>query len=98
MNDIILKTYELIDVLEDSEIIKNLVYYKNKLSSNKEILELVSKYNTTFDDLKLVKIMKKLYSNDDYKGFIDNYNKLHQILIKINYRYKKLFNSRSCRI
>jgi len=32
MSEIIEKTYNLLDVLDNSEVIKNLTYYKNKLS------------------------------------------------------------------
>lgn len=98
MNKIIEKTYELIDAIDNSSIINNLTYYKDKLNNNNKILELVKKYNNTYDNIKLVAIKKELYNNKDYKSYIYNYNKLHQIIIKINHKYKKILNSRSCNI
>jgi predicted CopG family antitoxin len=96
MNKIIEKTYELIDALDNSDIIRNLVYYKKKLGDNKEVLELVNKYNNTKDDNELIKIKRELYNDREYKNYLDNYNKLHNIVLKINYRYRKILNSRSC--
>lgn len=96
MNKIIEKTYELIDALDNSDIIKKMIYYKNKVVSNEEVINLVNKYNDTKDDNELITIKKELYSNQDYKNYIDYYNQLHNIVLKINYQYKKIISSRSC--
>ena len=38
MSEIIEKTYNLLDTLDNSDLIKKLTYYKNKLSKNNYIL------------------------------------------------------------
>ena len=98
MNKIIEKTYELLDILDDSDIINNLVYYKDKIIDNKDILNLVNRFNNSFYDIEMVNIKKELYKNKDYKNYIDNYYKLNSVVIKINNRYKKLLGTRMCNI
>lgn len=93
MNKIILKTYELIDTLEDSSIIKELTLSKNKLLNNKKILLLIDKINNSRDNEKR-KLKKELFKNKDYKNYIDNYNKLYYIVLDINNRLKKLTNTK----
>lgn len=96
MNEIMEKTYLLIDELDNSDIIHNITEYKNKIMHNKEIKELVNKGNNTNDEYVIREIKKKLYQYDDYKNYIENYNKLMYIVMDINRRFNKLVNSKGC--
>ena len=96
MNEIMKKTYELIDVLESSELIKDLELYKDKISSNKELSELINKGNNTKDEYLLLDIKRRLYKYNDYKNYIDRYNELMYIVMNINSRYNKLLGKGSC--
>ena len=96
--DIINKTYELIDVLEESSLIKDLVYYKNKILNNKELCSLIDRGNKEEDKYVLMSIKKDLYKYLEYKEYMRLYNELNYIVMDINSRYKGLFNERGCSI
>lgn len=94
MSEIIEKTYNLLDVLDNSELIKNLTYYKNKLSKNKEILSLVKLYNKETNPDKLINLKKELYKNEDYYNYQKYYNELYLIILKINKKYSEYTNTK----
>ena len=96
MNDIMEKTYVLIDELDKSDIIKDITFYKERIMNNDKIRELVSKGNNTDDEYIIREIKQKLYTYDDYKNYMDNYNKLMYIVMDINNRLNKLINNKSC--
>ena len=91
------KTYELIDVIDSSDIILNIDRYKKKILDNKELCDLIDRGNSKdIDEYTLRDIKRELYKNSDYKGYMDNYNKLFYIVMDINKRFNKLINNRSC--
>ena len=96
--DIMNKTYELIDVLDNSSLIKELTFYKNKIINNKELCELIKKGNNEEDKYVLMSIKKDLYNNFEYSEYMRLYNELNYIVMNINSRYKSLFNDRMCSI
>lgn len=96
MNDIMKKTYEFIDVLEKSDLISDLEKYKSRIEENQELTELIKNGNNTEDKYLLLDIKRKLYKNDDYKGYMDKYNELMYIVMDINQRYNKLLGKGSC--
>lgn len=94
MTEIIEKTYKLLDVLDNSDLIKNLTYYKSKLSQDIEVLSLVKRINNEKNDEVKVKLKKELYNNNDYKKYIDYYNELFYIVLKINKKYAEYTNTK----
>ena len=96
MNEIMKKTYELIDVLEESDLISELTSCKEKIINNLELSKLISKGNSTKDEYLLLDIKRKLYKNSDYKNYMDKYNELMYIVMNINSRYNKLLGKGSC--
>lgn len=96
MNEIMKKTYELIDVLEDSELIKNLEIYRERVMKNLELQELIQQGNSLNDDYSIALVKKKLYGNKDYQSYMDSYNQLMYMVMDINYRYRKLLGKGSC--
>ena len=94
--DIINKTYELIDELDSSSLIKDLIYYKNKILENRELCELINKGNKEKDDYILMSIKRDLYKYEEYKIYNELYSKRKVIVMDINSRYKALFNERMC--
>ena len=50
MNEVIEKTYDLIDELDNNIIIKEILLYKKEITDNKEIQELLSRGNNLEDD------------------------------------------------
>lgn len=96
--DIINKTYELIDELDSSSLIKDLIYYKNKILENRELCELINKGNKENDEYVLMSIKRDLYKYEEYKIYNELYSELKFIVMDINSRYKALFNERMCGI
>ena len=96
MNNIIEKTYSLIDELDKSDIIKNITHYKEKILNNKEIQDLLSKAKNITDEYILYDIKNKLYKYNDYKEYMHYYNELNYIVMDINSRLKKLINTNIC--
>ncbi len=98
MNKIIKKTYELISVLENSDIIKNIQKYKLKVMLSPRLISLIDKAkNEDISDKQLIEIKKELYQDENYKNYIDNYNKLNYIVLEINSRYKKIIATKNCK-
>ncbi len=96
MNEIMKKTYELIDVLEESDMIRDMEMYREKIQGNKELCSLIHEGNCTDDEYVLLDIKRRLYKNKDYKGYMDQYNQLMHIVMDINYRYRKLLGKGRC--
>ena len=94
MNNIIKKTYELIDTLDNSLLIKELSYYKDKVINDKYILDLINKYNNSNNNEEKITIKKELYNNINYIKYMENYNKLNYIIMDINNRIKKITNTK----
>ena len=97
MNEIMEKTFELIDALENSDLIKELDKYKRRISSNESLSKLIKEGNTTSDKYMLLDIKRRLYKDNDYKNYMDSYNKLMYIVMDINSRYNKLLGKGCCK-
>ena len=94
MSEIIEKTYKLLDTLDNSDLIQNLTYYKHKLSTNNEVLSLITRINNETNNEIKVKLKKELYSNNEYKNYIDAYNELYYIVLRINQKYREYTNTK----
>ena len=89
MSDIIEKTYLFLDALDNSDLIKNLTKYKNKLLSNKDLLSEISLLKTYTDTSSIIDARKALFSNSDYSSYMTYYNELSLIIMEINKKYKE---------
>ena len=96
MHEIIEATYSLLDELDNSDIINNLVIYKDRVKNNKELVNLINKGKEETDKYIVMDIKNKLYKDDDYKNYIKYYNELFYIVMRINNHYKKIVNDRVC--
>lgn len=94
MSEIILKTNELIDTLNSSDLIKKLIKSKNNCLNDDKLLGLIKKYNSEVDTYKKLEIKKKLYKFDSYKDYLDSYNELSMIVFRINQQYKLYTNTK----
>ena len=74
MDNVIEKTKNLIEVFEESDLIKNLDHYKKIVLDNQELLELINKYNTSNDDYEKVSLKVKINSYKEYKEYMKYYN------------------------
>ncbi len=96
MHKIMEKTFELIDVMEESEIVQNLERYRERILNNRNLQELIQKGNQSDDEYLKLDIKRKLYQNQDYQGYMDCYNELMYLVMEINARYQKLIGKGSC--
>lgn len=97
MHKIMEKTFELIDVIDDSEMIKELEKYKRQVLENKEIQELLKIGNNTSIEYEQLEIKKKLYEYPEYRGYMKYYDELMFLVMKINQGFKKFIkNGRRC--
>lgn len=94
MSEIIEKTYSILDALDNSEVIKKLTLYKNKINQDEEVLSLVKKYNNEDNLTKKIELKKQLYNNNDYKEYMEAYNELFLIVLKINKKYAEFTNTK----
>ena len=93
MGEIINATYNFLDTLDNSDIIKNITKYKKKLLNNKEILSEINKLKKETDDNKLIIGRKEIYKNNDYKMYMKYYNELSLLIMQINNKYKEYTNT-----
>ena len=93
MHKIMEKTFELIDMLDDSEMIKELEKYKRQVLENKEIQELLKVGNNTSIEYEQLEIKKKLYEYPEYRGYMKYYDELMFLVMEINSYFKKITNS-----
>ncbi|MBR7042336.1 MAG: hypothetical protein IKI04_02420 [Bacilli bacterium] len=93
MNEIITATYNFLDILDDSDLIKNLTKYKNNLLNNKALLAKIDNIRNLKDDNKLIQGRKEIYEDNDYKMYMKYYNELSLLIMKINHKYKEYTNT-----
>ena len=96
MDNVILKTKKLIEVFDSSELIKNLDYYKNKVINNKEIMNMINKYNNSNDEYEKISIKKDIYKFNDYNLYMKYYNELFYYVLTINNKFRSFTNERGC--
>ena len=94
MGEIINATYNFLDTLDNSNLIKNLTKYKQKLLKDKEVLSLITEIRKEKDNTILINKRKLLYENNDYKMYMNYYNELSLIVLKINHKYAKYTNTK----
>ena len=96
MSEIIEKTYKLLDVLDNSEVIKKLTQSKLILNQDEEVLSLVNIINNEDNLENKIELRKKLYNNVNYKKYMEAYNELSLIILKINKKYSEYTNTKEC--
>lgn len=93
MNEIMKKTFEVIDVIDNSEIVYDLKMYRDRVLNNQEIQKLIKEGNNCSNSYDKVKIKKKLYNYEEYRGYMVKYDELMFIVMKINNIYKSFTKS-----
>ena len=70
MDNVIDKTKKLIDSFESSELISKLDYYKRIVIGNKELLDLIKRYNNSTDNYEKLSLKEKIYKYDEYREYM----------------------------
>lgn len=88
---------ELIEIIDSDERIIELKKKKEKLLSNKDLINNIEKlrnldiYSTEYKELK-----QELFKNSDFIEFKQLENEINLIILEINQRLNTLTNERSC--
>ncbi len=96
MDNVIEKTKILIEVFEDSDLIKKLKYYKDLVVNNKELLDMIKKYNSSIEDYEKISLKKKINSYNEYTEYMKYYNELFYYVMDINKRFRMYTDVRGC--
>lgn len=94
MTNIIEATYNFLDKLDNSELIKNLTKYKKNLLNNNEILQEIADIKKETNNEILISKRQQLFKNEDYKMYMKYYNELSLIILNINKKYKEYTSTR----
>ena len=96
MDNIIEKTKDLIKVLDESSLIHNLDYYKERVLLNKPLLELINKYKRASDNYEKISLKQEIYKDNNYTEYMKYYNELFFYILKINKKFREYTSSREC--
>ena len=94
MGEIITATYNFLDALDNSNLIKNLTKYKQILLKDNKTLSLIEEIKKEKNPSILIDKRKKIYQNNNYKMYMKCYNELSLIILKINHEYAKYTNTK----
>lgn len=83
-----------INELENSTLVKELRYYKDRVKDNKDIMDLLSIIHKEVDDNMLIYYRKKIYSYNDYKEYMTRYNELSMIVSSLNKMFNEFTNEK----
>lgn len=92
MEKLIEEVENLITEIENTDLVKDLKISKKEVLNDKEIINLVEKYNEYNDK----NIKNKLYENEKFKKFKEQETKLNILIIEINSKLKKINNKGKC--
>lgn len=97
------KIYEIIDKLDDSDDVKEILEIKNQIIKNKTCLKLISdfeyaktlyqKYN---DSNSFIEAKKSLMENLLIQRYLKGQSKINDLTLYINNRINKLTESKTC--
>lgn len=96
MDRVIDKTKRLIDAFENDELMKMLDYYKNRIVMNKDLLDMIRKYNDSEDNSLKLSLKEKIYKYDDYKEYMKYYNELFYYVLMINKKFREYTHGSGC--
>lgn len=92
MHKVIEKTYELIDVMDNSDMVRNIKSSKKKLLLDRKFIRKIASVQ---EDMSIDN-KKKLYDNVYYKMYMDNYYELQLIILDINKRINSILGNKEC--
>lgn len=90
------KLYEqldnLINILDETECIKEIKRLHQEINSNKELLTLIDKYNYTKDE----RIKKEILKSNLYREYRHQEANLNFLILEINQELKKITKKEKC--
>ena len=92
MNDLIDKVENLKEALNDTKQVKEIKDINKLIMNDKELLELIKKYNETHDE----DIKTKILNNELFKDYKDKETELNILILEINSKLKEISNKGKC--
>lgn len=92
MEELILKVNNLIDTIDNSDIVKAIKKYNDKVMNDGELLKLIQKYQETKDE----EIKEKIMSNKLFQEYKLKESDLNIMIMSINQKLKAISKERSC--
>lgn len=92
MEDLYVKLDNLKQVLDETKTIKEIKRLTKKISENKELLELIEKYNYTQDE----RIKEQIISNEEFMEYKHHETELNLLILEINQELKKITKKDKC--
>ena len=92
MEELYIKLDNLKHALDETKTIQEIKRLTKKISKNKELLELIEKYNYTQDE----RIKKKKISNEEFMEYKQQETELNLLILEINQELKKITKKDKC--
>ena len=92
MEELILKVNNLIDTIDNSDIVKDIKKYNDKVMKDEKLLKLLEKYQETKDE----EIKEKIMSNKLFQEYKLKESDLNIMIMSINQKLKAISKERSC--
>ena len=92
MEELIEKIENIKKELDNSKEVKHIKELNNKLKDNKELLNLIEKYNNTQSET----IKEEIIKNEFFKEYKLSENEINYIILEINSKLKKISKKGSC--
>lgn len=92
MNELMEKVDNLIDTIDNSKQVKDIKNINEEIMQDKELLDLIKRYNETYDEgIKEMIINNKLFSDYKHKE-----TELNILILEINIRLKEINSKGKC--
>lgn len=92
MEELYVKINNLKQTLDDTKTIKEIKRLTKKINENKELLELIEKYNYTQDE----RIKEQIISNEEFMEYKHHETELNLLILEINQELKKITKKDKC--
>ena len=92
MEELYIKLDNLKLALDETKTIQEIKRLTKKISKNKELLELIEKYNYTQDE----RIKDKIISNEEFMEYKQQETELNLLILEINQELKKITKKDKC--
>ena len=92
MEELILKVNNLIDTIDNSDIVKDIKKYNDKVMKDEKLLKLLEKYQETKDE----KTKEEIMSNKLFQEYKLKESDLNIMIMSTNQKLKAISKERSC--
>ena len=90
--------YSFVDEIDNSDIIKQLDFYRNKMNESDEVKELINIFNKSKqDNTDIQKTKIKLYENEIVSNYLHYEQQLNYIILGLNKDLNNLIGKKGCR-